>query len=213
MLNTPGSIAVFGATGGVGRHVVQQAQAAGYSVRALVRDPDRLPADSGLTTVVGDITDPEAVARTVEGADAVIWAVGSTSNSADQVPIFESGARNLVVAMKRHGVRRLVALSGAGITLDGERKPVRGRLMSALVGVLVRHVVEAKRREYAAFKDSGLDWTLVRPPRVVKGAPTGRYVAGDVLVGRTVTQGDLAEFMLRETHEAKHVRAAPFISS
>jgi putative NADH-flavin reductase len=207
------TIAIFGSTGGVGRRVVEQALAAGYNVRALVRDPAKSRPENAVTTVIGDITDADAVERTVETADGVIWAVGATRNSRDQVPIFESGARNLVAAMKRHGVRRLVALSGAAITLDGERKPVGGRLMSAIVGRLVRHVVEAKRREYEVFKASDLDWTLVRPPRVVEGPPTGRYAAGNLLVGRTVLQGDLADFMLREVRDEKYLRAAPYISS
>ena len=205
-------VTVFGATGGIGQRIVEQAMAEGHDVRALVRDPSKA-IEPGVTITVGDLTNAEAMARAVEGSGAVIWAVGASRNRVDQVSLFETGARNLVAAMDRHGVRRLVALSGAGITVDGERKPLRGRVMSAFVGLIVRHVVESKRREYLVFRDSGLEWTLVRPPRVVEGGPTGRCVSGPTLGGAKVTQGDLAEFMVGQLADRSYIRAAPYVSS
>ncbi len=115
--------------------------------------------------------------------------------------------------MNRHGVRRLVALSGAGITIVGERKPLSGRVLSAAVGLIVRHVVESKRREYVVFRDSGLDWTLVRPPRVVEGEPTGRVASGATPARRQVTEGDLADFMVGQVSDRSYVRAAPYMGS
>lgn len=204
-------IAVFGATGGIGRHVVRAATAAGHEVRALVRDPNRMPADPPVEPVAGSLADADAVRRTVEGCDAVIWAVGATSNTADQVPTFEQGARHLVAAMREVGVRRLVALSGAGITVEGERKPIGGRVVSAIVRVVARHVHEAKRREYEVFRASGLDWTLVRPPRVTDGDPTGRVESGDRLRGRAITQGDLGAWMVRAAVDNDVIGRAPFV--
>lgn len=206
-------IALFGATGGIGRRVLSEADAAGHVVRALVRDPSRLPPETPIEAITGSLEDAEAVAETVRGTDAVIWAAGATSNSADQVAVFERGAHHLVAAMRQHDVRRLVALSGAGITLEGERKPLAGRLMTWIVRIAARHVYEAKRREYEVFSGSGLDWTLVRPPRVVEGEPTGRIVAGERLAGNRITQADLAAFMLRQVDDRTFVRAAPFVSS
>jgi len=205
-------IAVFGATGAIGQQVTEQALAADHEVRALVRDRSRQPLER-IDSVPGDIVDAEAVARAVEGTDAVIWCVGATRNAADQVPIFESGARNLVAAMRRHGVRRLVALSGAGVTMPGERKPLSGRLMSAVVKVAARHVYEAKRREFEVFSRSDLEWTLLRPPRVVDGPVTGRSVVGFQLSSSRVTQGDLAQAMVEQLRDTNYLHAAPFVST
>ena len=205
-------IAVLGATGAIGQQVTEQALAAGHEVRALVRDTSRQMLDR-IDTVPGDIVDAEAVARAVEGTDAVIWCVGATRNAADQVPIFESVARNLVAAMRRHGVRRLVALSGAGVTMRGERKPLSGRLMSAVVKVAARHVYEAKRREFEVFTRSDLEWTLLRPPRVVNGPVTGRSVVGLQLSSSRVTQGDLAQAMVEQLRDTSYLHAAPFVST
>jgi len=206
-------VTLVGATGGVGAHLLEQARAAGHEVTALVRDPGRLRGDSDLRTVAGDIRDADAVERAVQGSEAVLWAVGATRNSADQPPIFEAGAHNLVEAMRRTGVRRLVALSGAGITVAGERKPLGGRAMGLIVRIVARHVYEAKRREYEIFAGSDLDWTLVRPPRVVEGPRTGRVVIGDHLASSQVTQGDLADAMLRQLADPVNFRAAPFVST
>lgn len=205
-------VTVFGATGGVGGRVVERAIAAGHVVHAFVRDSGAAPVP-GVTTTVGDLTDVEAMSRAVDGSDAVLWAVGASRNHPDQVALFETGARNLVTAMTRKGVRRLVALSGAGITIEGEQKSLPGRVMSAIVGRLVKHVVEAKHREYEVFRRSELEWTLVRPPRVVDRDPTGNYVAGDTLAGPRVTQGDLADFMVDQLTDSTYLREAPFVSS
>jgi putative NADH-flavin reductase len=205
-------VIVFGATGGIGRHVVERAVAAGHEVVAVSRDASKVEHRPGVSVVGADIVDAPAVARAVAGADAVVWAVGPTSNSADEPDRFERGAQNLVAGMRAAGAKRLVALSGAGITLRDERKPLAGRLMTALVAVLARHVVESKRREYEVFSDSGLDWTLVRPPRVVDQPPRGSYQAGEALAGRSVTQGDLAQFMVDALADRQWVGKAPFVS-
>jgi putative NADH-flavin reductase len=206
-------LAVFGATGQVGRRVVDEALGRGDQVVALIRTAGKVVERPGLTTVIGELTDGDAVARTVSGVEGVIWAVGPTSNRPDQPDLFETAARLLVETMERLGVRRLVALSGAAVTHGDERKPRAGRSASALVRVLVRHVVEAKRREYGLFAGSHLEWTLVRPPRVIEGPVTGRSVKGNKLQGRTVTVGDLAQFMAAAVHSGEFVRAAPYISS
>ena len=205
-------VTVFGATGSIGREVVERALAAGHDVHAYVRD-EAADLPGHVTRTVGDLGDADAVAAAIAGSDAVIWAVGASRNHPDDVPVFERGARNVVAAMGRNGVRRLIALSGAGVTLRGERKPLAGRLMSAIVARLAKHVVEAKRREYEVFSASGLDWTLVRPPRVVPGALTGGYRAGTDLAGRTITQGDLADFFVQQLDDRTYIRAAPYVAS
>ena len=207
-------VTVFGATGGIGRHVVGEALRAGHAVRGVTRNrPGTDPAHERVAWVQGDLADTASIRGAVEGCDAVIWAVGATSNTRDQVGLFEAATRELVSAMEQFGVRRLVALSGAGITLDEERKPLGGRLMSALVDVLARYVVEAKEVEYDLIKRSSLDWVLVRPPRVVPGETTGSYVAGDTLAGRGVTQGDLAHFMVAQLIDDTYLRRAPYVAT
>ncbi len=207
-------VTVFGASGAIGEHIVAAALEDGHEVRAVTRSPR---GDDGgrlhVTWVQGDLEDVVSIPSAIEGSDAVVWAVGATRNTADQVPLFENATRALIAAMDELGVPRLVALSGAGIAVDRERKPLGGRLMSAFVGLAARHVVAAKQVEYDLIKQSRLDWVLVRPPRVVPGAATGRYAAGDELKGSRVTQGDLAEFMVAQLTDSTYLRRAPFVAS
>ena len=181
----------------------------------LAREPQALePLHPGERVVSGDLGDAASIEAVVAGADAVISAVGPTSNSPEQVAIFEWFARVLVAAMDRHGVRRAVALSGAGVTAPGESKRLPDRLASAVVKRVVRHVVEAKQRELDVLAASGIEWIAPRPTRVVEGAGGRPYRAGAVSVGprSTIASADLADFMVRQLTDDTYLRQAPFIT-
>jgi len=67
--------------------------------------------------------------------------------------------RSVLAAMESVGVRRLVGLAGGAVNVPGERKPITGRITTALVRLMARNVVEAKQREFDIVRRSGLDWT------------------------------------------------------
>jgi putative NADH-flavin reductase len=208
-------VTLFGASGGIGRHVREQARAAGHELTLFARDPSGLgPIQAGERVVAGDIGDAGRLAEAVGGSDAIISAVGPTSNTPAQAALFEQFATSLVATMERHGVRRLVVLSGAGVTAPGERKRLADRLASAVVGRVVRHVVAAKQRELEIIAASNLDWVAPRPPRVTKGPLTGTYRVGDLAIGprSRISQADLAHFMVQQLDDGRHLRQAPFIS-
>jgi putative NADH-flavin reductase len=203
---------VFGASGAIGRRVVGAALAANWQVRAFTRSGDKVEALPGVIVAVGDALDADAVARAVAGADAVVSALGPISNRREEVDAAVVGIRNILSAMGAHGVRRLVALNGAAVTMPGERKPLGGRIASAVVRLFVRNVVEAKQRELEEIAASDLDWTVVRPPRVTATPPAGRAVPGDRLHSRRISEVDLAAFMVSELDAREYVRRAPFVS-
>lgn len=204
---------VIGATGVIGTAVVETALDAGHDVTVLVRSPEKLgePAPR-LRVVVGDVTDADRISAAVAGQDAVISALGSSPDRA-QLEIPATGARHVLAAMERHGVRRLVGLAGGAVKVAGERKPISGRITSALVRLLARNVVEAKQREYEVVSASSLDWTMVRPPRVVEGPATGRVEIGTELHGFRLTSGDLASAMVDLAGSSSWVREAPYVSA
>lgn len=212
-------LGLFGATGDIGRFVLEQALAAGHDVTALTRDPGKLAdpaAGDRLRVVVGDVARYESVAAVVAGSDAVISALGPTRNASDQVELFQLWAENLVRAMEGHGPARLVILSGGAVDVPGEEKPFADRLASAVVRLFVRHVVAAKQAEFDIVSRSRLEWIAARPPRVVPGPRTGHYEAGtDLRLGprSRINQPDLAEFLLRQASEDTWLRRAPFVSS
>lgn len=194
--------------------MLTQALAQGHDVRVLARDPERVPRADRLEVVVGDVRDPDAVARVIAGSDAVVSAVGPRSNSPDAVALLDATARNIISAMHAHRVARVVFVAGAGIAIAGERRDLSQRMISGVVGVVARWIVAAKERELAAYRGSDLEWTAVRPPRVVPGPPTGRVqLTGDRPRSLRVTSGDVAIAILATLADRGTIRGAPYVSS
>lgn len=205
---------VVGATGTIGSAVVEAANRAGHEVTVLARSPEKIAEagwGSSVRTRVGDLLDATAVADTLPEQEAVINAVGSSPDPA-QLEVPATIMRNLLAGMDRHGIRRLVGLAGGAVDVPGERKPLSGRLTSAMVRLLARNVVAAKQREFAVVHASDLDWTMVRPPRVTPGPPTGRVEVGDRLHSFRISSGDLAEAMVRLVAGRDWLRRAPYVS-
>ncbi len=169
-------LAVLGAGGRTGRRVVDEAGARGHDVVALLRSPAPLPERVAL--VEGDALDVEAVANLCRGADAVICAVGPSRGTA---PDQDSRmAEVLVTAMRRSQVSRLVIVTGAMQAQErflgwAYRRMIRMSSIRALRAD--RHILEDE------LLRSGLDVTLVRPPRLSDGP---RAALGPAVVEQTV---------------------------
>jgi len=203
-------LTIFGGTGGVGSRLVPMALDAGHAVTAFARNPDGLPRADELTIVEGQLDDADAVAKAVAGADAVLSALGARSNTPEQVQVFDTATRTLVSAMETAGVKRLVAISGAGVLTPDDHVTFGRRFVRFLLGVLAKHVAASKEREYAIITASELEWVLVRPPRIVPGPATGTYrVEPDRVPSPKISQGDVAHLMLECATGDEWVRRAP----
>ncbi|HZQ49155.1 MAG TPA: NAD(P)H-binding protein [Candidatus Dormibacteraeota bacterium] len=207
-------IALFGATGFIGSAVLDEALGRGHEVRALVRGAGRIPPREGLTVCEGDAADGRAIAQTVAGAGAVVSALGTPRQQPPSADFLADAMRQILKAMDANGVRRLVAVSGAGITVPGERKPFPHGLISSAVAILARGAVVAKQHEFEVISASPLDWTVVRPSRVTDGPAVAEPRVGDVAsaVGMRVSRRTLARFMVDLAANSEHVRSAPYIS-
>lgn len=207
-------IVILGAAGGVGRHAVRLAAERGHEVRALARRPHDIPVTTGVTPVAADVRDGDAVADALVGADAVLWCVGVTRTSGGDVG--RAALPQVVAGMRKHGVPRFVGVSGAGVTVPGDRKGMGARLVSALTAALARDLVGDKLGEYRVLAASDLDWTQVRPPRLVEHPGTGRYGLGVVAPGPTakpVTKADTALAMLDLAESRDWTGQAPFVTA
>jgi len=203
-------VTIFAATGGIGRHVLEQAVAAGHDVTAVVRNPKKL-SGGAVRVVTADLAaaDPAALESAVQGADAVLSGLGPRSKSEDGIA--SQGTRAIVAAMQATGVRRIVVVSAAPIsTVPSPGRPTPPRhdpgdwfLMRHLLAPLTK---AALRQPYAdlalmedVLRDSGLDWTVVRPPRLTEGPLTGAYRTAygqNLRRGILVSRADVAQLML-----------------
>jgi putative NADH-flavin reductase len=204
-------VLIVGPTGRIGSQAVERALAADHEVVVLVRDPARIEPGGRLSVVVGDVRDAARVREAAAGVDAVIAAVGPRSNTPDEEEALAHGMGNLVSAMESVGARRLVALSGAGVDVPGDRKPAVDRIVSRLVRRFARHVVGAKQGEYEIFSASGIDWTALRPPLVTDGDPRGYRLDVQLQPGARVTRADVAQALIDQLPDTSFVRAAPFV--
>lgn len=207
-------IALLGATGTIGSAYLTRAIADGHEVQALVRAADSVRSVPGVTVVVGDVRDPSAVARVLSGSEAVVSAIGPRENTADAVALLEATATNVIAAMREHGSRRVIFVAGAALALPGERRSLGQHMVSALVRRLARWVVAAKERELQLYMESDLDWTAVRPPRVVGGLPTGRArLTDDRPQALRVSSGDVAAAIAAALADPGTIRKAPYVSA
>ncbi len=211
------NIVVFGASGRVGRLVVQRALQQGHSVKAFARTPAKL-VESGLSldadnleVIQGDIHDADSVSKAIEGQDAVISTVGMTKTSSKNV--LTETAEILLPAMKRHGVRRLVSLVGAGVVHPRDGNSVGRRIMRAAMKLMVPAMLADAQRHTDLLMASDLDWTLVRPPRLTDGERKGAYRTGYLTlgIGDEISRLDLADYLVKLAVEGGFEREAPMV--
>ena len=168
------NIAVFGATGRTGSHVVRKALEQGHHVTALVRDPARLKdAHEKLAVRTGDVFAKDDVENAIRGADAVVCALGQSKKARRDT--MAGGTEIIVEAMKRLGVQRIVAVSTMGA---GDSAKHIGFVMRALLRTVLRKQVLDHERQEVVLRESGLDWTVVRPGSLQMEPGTGQYQVG-----------------------------------
>ncbi|MFF7251156.1 NAD(P)-dependent oxidoreductase [Embleya sp. NPDC008237] len=204
-------IAVFGATGPTGRRLTDQALAAGHQVTAVSRRADALPLRAGLTVAAVDVSDTAAVAAAVAGSGAVVSALG-VPPSKEKVTVYSDGVRNILAGMEQHGVKRLVAVSSS--VADPDWRPTGEHFFNLVMDPLVNRKVartahDDMRRMEALLRDSGLDWTVVRPGGLFEHYEVTDYEVGEHSVdGLYTARTDLAAAMLRELEDRRFVRTA-----
>jgi putative NADH-flavin reductase len=193
-------VTVFGATGGVGGEVVTQALERGHAVTVVVRDQRRLAVrDPELQIVtVSALDDPGILIPAIRGSDAVLSALGPRGRNGG--PVASTSIRAILSAMDACATRRFIGVSAApvGPTPDGEGLVNRFVLLPIVKGIL-RDVYADLREMEALLAASDIDWTVVRPPRLVDKPLTGEYrsvVGGNVARGSIISRADVAHAML-----------------
>lgn len=204
---------VIGATRGIGRSLVDLALERGHAVRALVRDPVRLPVrHERLSVFQGDIRDREAVQRAVAGQDAACITIG-ISPTRKPVSVFSEGAQNVIDAMTRSGSKLLICVTGIGA---GDSKNHGGFFYDRIFNpLLLKTIYEDKNRQEELVRHSNLEWVIVRPGFLTNGPLTGNYRVMVDLEGvkaGKISRADVAHFILREIKEKAYLSKTPLLT-
>ncbi|MDF2389709.1 SDR family oxidoreductase [Nostoc ellipsosporum NOK] len=206
-------ILVLGATGGTGRLIVAQALAREYDVTVLVRSPEKARDLKGAKLVIGDARDENVVRQALVGRDAVISALGTPASPLREVTLLSSATQALVSAMAIEHVSRLVCITGMGA---GDSAGHGGFLFDNVIfPLLLRKVYADKNRQEAIVRDSGLDWTLVRPSVLSNKPGRGTIRALTDLSGfhgGTISRADVARFVLDQVRDDTWAHRSPLIT-
>jgi uncharacterized protein YbjT (DUF2867 family) len=181
---------LLGATGGTGRHVLEQALARGHRITAFVRAPEKLSPHGGLTVVRGDPRDAAALAAAAAEHDVMISALGPRTRHDEA--LMPACVDSLVTASRDADVRRVLLVSSALLF------PGTG-LAGAVFRWLLRGSLRGAREAEHRLMRSGLDWTIARPVRLTDSPGSGAYRVETARLPpkpRPIARADVARFLL-----------------
>jgi putative NADH-flavin reductase len=208
------NIIIFGATGMVGKQLVQQALHNGHNVKAFGRNVFmEFETDTkNLQLVKGALFDAGEVQKAIKGCDGVLSALDGGYDSNDKTRTL--GIKNIIAQMKKNNVKRIIAVGDAAILendagvllMDEEEYPKEA------IPIALEH-----HQAYQYLKESGLEWTMVCPGHIKDKDATGSFTANaDHLPAQNndrINSGDLALFMLNELQQNKYLRQRVGISN
>jgi putative NADH-flavin reductase len=139
--------------------------------------------------------DPSTFERAIAGKDAVISALGVTSRA--PTTVYSEGIANILRAMRASGVRRLICISAGGL----DPGPLWQRwIAKPLLWLAFKNGYSDMARMEVEVRESGLDWTIIRPPRLTDDAQTGRYqiaINQHLSRGWKINRADLADYIVK----------------
>lgn len=204
-------ILVIGATGGTGREIVKQALERGHDVVALARNPSKIKAQhERLRVVRGDVMDLASIEAALQGCAAVVCALGH-KRWLGPSKILSEGTRNIVRAMEKQGVKRLVVETALGVGDSIGKLGVYYTLFT--IPFILPFYWYDKGRQERIVRESNLEWIIVRPGQLTNGRKRGAYKhgprVGNYLWSVSVSRADTADFMLNQLGDTPYLRQSP----
>ena len=207
-------IALFGGTGQTGKEFLSQALQNGHEVKALVRSPEKVTEKTdALTIVKGDVLNARDVSETIKGTEIVVSLFGHVKGSPEWLQT--NGTKNIIEAMKNEGLQRIISLSGGGLPFKEKDKPkIPDLLIRGIMKIAVPKILNDAIEHARVLKESGLNWTIVRGPRLTNDPAKGEYRVGWVGVNASTKIGraDLADFILQLVEKEGYKEEMPFVS-
>jgi putative NADH-flavin reductase len=207
------TIAIFGASGPTGKVLVRQALDQGHNVTAFVRSPETFSfTHAALRPVKADALVASTFEEHLQGHHAVLSALG-VGQSFGSTTIYSESGRNIVEAMRKHGVGRFICLTSGGVE-DGD--PAFGLVYKLVFKRLFRKPYnDMKMLEAYLQSVKDIAWSIVRPTQLTDAPPTGTYRVSPRYApagGVQISRGDLAQFMLAQIDSQEWVHKTPTLA-
>lgn len=202
---------IFGASGQTGEQIVRQALDRDDEVTAVLRDTKRLDlTHAGLTIrAIRDLASADAVADAIDGADAVISAIGPRGRK--DGPVASPATRSILAALGANASNRLVVISAApiGSVPDGE-STLNRRVLTPVISRILKPVYDDLRSMESDLASSSAEWTAFRPPKLTNGPLARQYrtrIGSNVPRALSISRADLAHAMLASLDRPETVRS------
>ncbi|MBF0708065.1 SDR family oxidoreductase [Alkalihalobacillus hwajinpoensis] len=197
------NILILGATGRVGSNILTLALSDRHQVTVLARSPEKLPTNSNLTIVEGDVLNEDVVEKAAKGVDVIVSALGTdkTTTLSESTPI-------LIRVMKNQQINRIITVGTAGI-LNSRVEPTLYRFESSESKRKTTRAAREHLSVYEMLSASDLDWTIICPTYLPDGPAKGEYrVEKEYLPdgGREISTADTAAFVYKELFDRNHSR-------
>lgn len=203
------SLLVFGGSGPTGTQFIEQALSAGHTVTMVVRTPESISRrHERLRVYGGDVMDSPTFTPLMAGKDAVVSCLGARKN--EPTTLYSTGIQHILSAMQAAQVRRLICISSVAVEISPKASWLIRFITRYVLPYFYGHIYEDMRRMEQVLKQSTIDWTCVRPPRLINQPVTGkyRYAINDFLENANqVRRSDLAFFMLQHLTDRRVYRA------
>lgn len=206
-------VIIFGATGSLGSHVVKEALAKGYSVKAFTRNADKMKGmkNPDLIIVQGDVTNVEDVSNAIKGMDAVLCALGDGAKG----KVRAVGTHNIVKAMERLGTKRLICQTTLGLGDSWQNLTFFWKHI--MFGFLLKKAFQDHKLQEEYIRKSNLDFTIVRPGAFTNELSTHTFQVGfDAQIRNLrlkISRADVAYFMVEQLNNDKSIRKTITISN
>ncbi|MEM0992143.1 MAG: NAD(P)H-binding protein [Bacteroidota bacterium] len=207
-------IALFGGTGQTGSEFLKIALHHNYPIKALARTPEKIKfSHPNLEVFQGDVLNPSSVEAVVAGTDLVVSLFGHVKDSPAWLQT--NGTKNIIAAMKATGVKRIISLSGGGLPYPEKDQPkFADKMIRTIMKIAVPKVLNDAIEHHKVLAVSGVEWTIVRGPRLTNQEKVGNYRVGWVGVNASTKIGraDLADFILKQVEDSTFNHQMPFVS-
>jgi len=207
-------IMIFGATGTIGKQLVNQSLDKGYEVYVFSRRIDKMKKidHPQLHKIEGDVFNLLDLNDVMPQMDAVIITLGAGKNRNSIVR--SQGTKNIIKAMNNHGVKRLICQTTLGA---GESEGNLNLFWKYIMfGWFLKQVFRDHQLQEEYVKQSSLDWTIVRPAAFIEGEKTEKYRHGfssvDKSVRLKISRADVADFILKQLNSSLYLFKTPGVS-
>jgi nucleoside-diphosphate-sugar epimerase len=210
-------IIIFGSTGPSGILTLTAALKKGHHVVAYARNPSKISYQHpNLKIIKGELSDVQSISDAIKGTDAVISLLGPKGKSESHFPLAQ-GTRNVIAAMKTHGVKRLIATATPSAP-DPNDNPQPGFSIAVfMIRTLMRSAYDEIVSIAGTIRNSNLNWTIVRLPMLTdkpqKNKVTADYLGNGKVNLFWLNRNDLADFLIDQLDSDSFVKKAPVLSN